>query len=178
MTSWHHHLEPLDQGPQTWTSRERVEQVLAGEEVQLATATTVKDVCDDGHVHTDVNIGLLTPTRLLHVVAGDAQHVTDEHELGLQCSVTSVPLSAITDVAVLSWDQQGTPAVEIRVSRTGAAWQAMGDVHDCGDPECDIPPGSIQLEGRADGVVLFATDEQASELLRFAGHLSRAAGPR
>ncbi len=178
MTSWHHHLEPLDQGPQTWTSRERVEQVLAGEEVQLATATTVKDVCDDGHVHTDVNIGLLTRTRLLHVVAGDAQHVTDEHELGLQCAVTSVALSAITDVAVLSWDQQGTPAVEVRVSRTGGAWQAMGDVHDCGDPECDIPPGSIQLAGRADGVVLFATDEQASELLRFAGHLSRAAGPR
>ena len=176
MTAWYDHLAPLDQGPQTWTCRERVELVLGGEAVELATATTAKDVCDDGHVHTDVALGLLTPTRLLHVVAGDAQHVTDEHELGLQCSVTSLPLSAVTDVAVLSWDQEGEPAVEVRVSRAGGAWQALGDLHDCGDPHCEIPPGSIQLEARAEGLVLVATGDGASQLVGFAGRLARASG--
>ena len=176
MTAWHEHLAPLDQGPQSWTCRERVEQVLGDEPVELATATTAKDVCDDGHVHTDVSLGLLTPTRLLHVVAGDAQHVTDEHELGLQCSVTSLSLSAITDVGVLSWDQEGIPAVEVRVSRAGGSWQALGDVHDCGDPHCEIPPGSIQLEARAEGVVLVATGDDAGQLVGFAGSLARAAG--
>jgi hypothetical protein len=176
MTAWQHHLEQLDQGPQSWTSRARVEQLLAGERVEHTTATTVKDVCDDGHVHTDVTLGLLTATRLVHVVVGDAQHVTDEHELGLQCAVTSVPITAISDVAVLSWDQHGTPAVEVRVSRAGGSWQAMGDIHDCGDPECEIPPGSIQLEARTDGVVLFATGDEADVLTDFAGQLARAAG--
>ncbi len=99
-------------------------------------------------------------------------------QLGLQCAVTSVPLSAVTDVAVLSWDQHGTPAVEVRISRAGGAWQAMGDVHDCGDPECEIPPGSIQLEARTDGVVLFATGDEADVLTVFARHLARAAGAR
>lgn len=176
MSSWYDHLAPLDQGPQSWTCRERVEQVLGDEPIELATASTAKDVCDDGHVHTDVALGLLTRSRLLHVVAGDAQHVTDEHELGLQCAVTSLPLSAITDVAVLSWDQEGVPAVEVRVSRAGGAWQAVGDVHDCGDPQCDIPPGSIQLEARAEGVVLAASGAQAAALSSFAGRLARAAG--
>ena len=176
MTSWYDHLAPLDQGPQTWTCRERVELLLGEEPVELATATTAKDVCDDGHVHTDVALGLLTPTRLLHVVAGDAQHVTDEHELGLQCAVTSLPLTAITDVAVLSWDQEGVPAVEVRVSRAGGAWQAVGDVHDCGDPQCDIAPGSIQLEARAEGIVLVASGEQATDLVAFAGRLAHRSG--
>ena len=178
MIPWQLHLTALDEGPEPWTCRERVDAVLAGEEVVHATANTAKDVCDDGHVHTDVSIGLLTTTRLIHVMAGDAQHVTEEHELGLQCAVTSVPLSAITDVAVLSWDQLGTPAVEVRVSRPGAPWQALGGVHDCGDPHCDIPPGSIQLEARAEGVVLMAGGDDARDLVRFAGHLARATGQR
>ena len=176
MTDWYAHLAPLDQGPHDWTCRERVEQLLGDEPVVSATATTAKDVCDDGHVHTDVSLGLLTPTRLLHVVAGDAQHVTDEHELGLQCAVTSLPLSAVTEVGVLNWDQEGVPAVEVRVSRAGGAWPAVGALHDCGDPNCDIPPGSIQLEARADGVVLVATGPGAGELVAFAGRLARAAG--
>lgn len=178
MSGWQPFLEPLDQGPHDWTCQERVRDVLAGERVEDLTASTVKDVCDDGHVHTDVTIGLRTPTRLIHVVAGDAQHVTDEHELGLQCAVTSVPLSAITDVAVLSWDQLGVPAVEVRIARAGGGWQAMGDMHDCGDPNCDIPPGSIQLEGRTDGIVLLASGPEAQGLTRFAGALARAAGKR
>ncbi len=178
MATWQQHLEQLDQGEHGWTCRERVQDVLAGEKVEDMTATTVKDVCDDGHVHTDVNLGLRTATRLVHVVAGDAQHVTDEHELGLQCAVTSLALSAVTDVTVLSWDQAGLPAVEVRVARAGAGWQAMGDVHDCGDPECDILPGSIQLEARADGIVLVASGPQAASLARFAGGLARAVGKR
>jgi hypothetical protein len=178
MASWYHHLEQLDQGPQDWTCRERVLDVLAGEKVEDVTATTLKDICDDGHVHTDVTLGLRTPTRLVHVVAGDAQHVTDEHELGLQCAVTSVALQAISDVAVLSWDQGNEPAVEVRVSRAGGGWQAMGDMHDCGDPSCDIPPGSIQLEARSEGLVLLASGAQAAELTRFAGRLARAVGKR
>lgn len=178
MASWYPHLEPLDQGPQAWTCRERVLGVLAGEKVEDVTATTMKDICDDGHVHTDVTLGLRTPTRLVHVVAGDAQHVTDEHELGLQCAVTSLALAAITDVTVLSWDQDGRPAVEVRVARAGAGWQAMGDLHDCGDPNCDIPPGSIQLEARADGIVLVASGPEAADLTRFAGALGRAVGRR
>ncbi|MFU8839917.1 MAG: hypothetical protein ACNA8R_04265 [Nitriliruptoraceae bacterium] len=178
MATWYQHLEQLDQGEHGWTCRERVQDVLAGEKVEDVTATTVKDVCDDGHVHTDVSLGLRTPTRLVHVVAGDAQHVTDEHELGLQCAVTSLALAAITDVAVLSWDQGGHPAVEVRVARAGAGWQAMGDLHDCGDPECDIPPGSIQLEARADGIVLVASGSEAAALARFAGGLARAVGKR
>jgi hypothetical protein len=178
MATWHQHLDQLDQGPHGWTCRERVLDVLAGEKVEDVTASTIKDVCDDGHVHTDVTLGLRTPTRLVHVVAGDAQHVTDEHELGLQCAVTSLALTAITDVTVLSWDQGGQPAVEIRVARAGGGWQALGDVHDCGDPACDIPPGSIQLEARTDGIVLVASGPQAAALTRFAGGLSRAVGKR
>ena len=178
MITWQQYLSPLDQGSHGWTCEGRVQRLLAGEPVEDATATTSKDVCDDGHVHTDVSLGLLTPTRLLHVIAGDAQHVTDEHELGLQCAVTSVPLSSITDISVACWDQEGTPAAEVRVARAGSGWQAVGDVHDCGDPECDIPPGSIQLEARTDGVVLVASGEQADELVRFAGHLARVSGAR
>ncbi|MFP4312255.1 MAG: hypothetical protein ACLFS9_09810 [Nitriliruptoraceae bacterium] len=178
MATWQQHLEQLDQGPQAWTCHERVLDVLAGEKVEDVIATTHKDICDDGHVHTDVTLGFRTPTRLVHVVAGDAQHVTDEHELGLQCAVTSLALSAITDVSVLSWDQEGLPAAEMRVSRAGAGWQALGDVHDCGDPHCDIPPGSIQLEARSDGIVLVASGPQAAELTRFAGALARAVGTR
>jgi len=178
MATWYQHLEQLDQGPQGWTCRERVLDVLAGEKVEDVTATTLKDICDDGHVHTDVTLGIRTPTRVVHVVAGDAQHVTDEHELGLQCAVTSVALQAISDVTVLSWVQDDAPAVEVRIARAGGGWQAMGDIHDCGDPGCEIPPGSIQLEARSDGLVLLASGPQAGELTRFAGRLARVVSKR
>lgn len=176
MTDWTRHLTPLDAGGHGWTCRGRVEQLLAGERVLDATALTERDVCDDGHVHTDVTLGLRTPTRLLHVIAGDAQHVTDEHELGLQCTVTAIPLRAISEVAVASWDGDGQLVAEIRVARAGGSWQAIGDIHDCGDPHCDIPPGSIRLDGRPEGIVLLAAGADADDLVRFGAALSMVAG--
>lgn len=173
---FHHHLHQLDQGAHGWTCRGRVEQLLAGEPVVDATASTVRDVCDDGHVHTDVTLGLVTPTRLLHVLAGDAQHVTDEHELGLTCTLTSVPLRAITEVNIASWDGEGELVTEVRIGRAGGGWQAMGDLHDCGDPECDIMPGSIRLEARGDGIVFIASGADADELAGFGSRLSLIAG--
>jgi hypothetical protein len=173
---WTDHLRQLDRGTSGWTCLQRVEQLLAGEPVVDAIGTTARDVCDEGHVHTDVTVELLTPTRLLHVDAGDAQHVTDEHEVGLTCTVTSVELAAITDVSLSSWDSEGVLVTELRVARPGGNWLAMGDVHDCGDPECDIPPGSIRLEARSDGMVITATGPDAADLADFGGRLSLAAG--
>lgn len=174
MLTWEDHLDPLDRDRTGWTCRDRVTTVIDGEAVLDAAASTAKDVCDDGHVHTDVTIMLRTPTRLVHVVAGDAQHVTDPHELELQCLVTAVPLGAVGEISVQCWDEHGHPAAELRVARTAGAWQAVGDVHDCGDPSCDIPPGSIQLESRPDGIVLATAGPQAEQLVGFAARLSRA----
>lgn len=171
---WHAPLATLDRRRHAWTCRERVEQVLAGESVIAMVATAMKDVCDDGHVHTDITLGLLTVTRLLHVIAGDAHHVTDEDDLGLRCTVTAVPLAAISDLSLSAWDEAGAPAAELRVARPGGAWQAVGDLHDCGDPTCDVPPGAIQLEGQTDGVVLVAYGADVDALMAFAGALSRA----
>ncbi len=173
MNAWHDHLALLDERTSGWTCRQRIEQVLAGEPVEHAVTMVARDVCDEGHVHTDVTVGLLTASRLVHAVAGDAHHVTDEHELGLQCTVASVPLTAISEVSVLCLDQDGHPATEVRVSRAGGAWQAVGDLHDCGDPHCEIPPGSIQLEAQSEGVVLVASGELAGPLAGFAGQLAR-----
>lgn len=174
MTSWHEPLHTLDHRRRGWTCRERVTEVLGGEMVEALTASAVKDVCDEGHVHTDITLGLLTASRVLHVVAGDAHHVTDEHDLGLRCAITSVPLRAVADIAVLAWDDADQPALEVRVARAGGAWQAVGDLHDCGDPGCDIPPGSIQLEGQPDGVVFIAHGPDVAALAAFAGRLARA----
>ena len=174
MTEWKHHLQPLDQADHGWRSADRVEHLLAGEPVLHATADTNKDVCDEGHVHTDVTLGLLTSTRLLHVIVGDAQHVTDEHELALQFDVAVVPLSAIADVSVSCWGSGEQAVTEVFVARSGAAWQAVGDVHDCGDPECEIPPGTIRLDLRPDGMSFVATGADAAELLRFAAQLTLA----
>ncbi len=176
MTQWKHHLDPLDQEGHGWRCADRLEELLAGEEVLDVTAGIERDVCDDGHVHTDVTLGLLTASRLLHVVAGDAHHVTDEHELGLQFDTAVLPLSAIRDVSVSCWSGNDGPVAEVIVPRPGSGWQAVGDIHDCGDPECDIPPGSVRLEARSEAVTFLAAGRGADELLRFAGGLSRAVG--
>ncbi|MFW5933204.1 MAG: hypothetical protein ACOCT8_00575 [Actinomycetota bacterium] len=176
MTEWRDQLHPLDHAGHGWRSADRVEQLLAGEQVLHVAAGTNKDVCDDGHVHTDVTLGLLTETRLLHVVAGDAQHVTDEHELALQFDVAVLPLSAITDVMVSCWGSGADAVTEVFVARAGAGWQAMGDHHDCGDPDCEIPQGSIRLEMRPDGMSFVATGADAEDLLSFATQVSLVAG--
>jgi hypothetical protein len=173
---WTDHLHQLDPSAYGWTCEQRVEQVLAGEPVIDAVGTTARDVCDDGHVHTDVTLAIITPTRFLHVYAGDAQHVTDEHEVGLTCTISSVKLDAVTEVNVSSWDGDGALVTELRVGRAGGGWLAMGDMHDCGDPECDIMPGSIRLEARSDGMVMTAAGPAAVELAAFGGRLSIVAG--
>ncbi|MEX2550195.1 MAG: DUF5998 family protein [Nitriliruptoraceae bacterium] len=177
MTEWRTHLQALDQGQRGWGCVDQVEQLLVEEDVRHVAAGIERDVCDEGHMHTDVTLGLLTPTRLLHVVASDAQHVTEEHETGLQCDVSVLPLTAIDDVSVSCWDDAGHPVTELVVPRGGAGWRAIGDLHDCGDPSCEIPPGSIQLEARNIGMSFLATGEDAGELLRFAAQLSRVIGP-
>ena len=176
MTEWKHHLDPLDQDEHGWRCADRVEQLLAGEPVLHVTAGIARDVCDDGHVHTDITLGLLTGSRLMHVVAGDAQHVTDEHELALQFDVAIVPLSGISDVAVSCWGDDDVPVTEVFVSRAGAGWQVLGDVHDCGDPECDVPPGTVRLDGRPDGMTFLATGDDAVGLVGFAGQLTLVSG--
>ena len=173
MTDWRSHLEVLDQDQHGWRCVEQVDQLLAEESVTQVAAGVERDVCDEGHMHTDVTLGLLTPTRLLHVVASDAQHVTEEHETGLQCEVSVLVLTAIKDVSVSCWDDAGHPVTELVVPRQGTGWRAIGDLHDCGDPSCEIPPGSIQLEARNTGLSFLATGQDAAELLRFAGHLSQ-----
>jgi len=102
----------------------------------------------------------------------------DEHELGLQLDVAVAPLAAITDVAVRCWGAGDAAVTEVVVSRAGAGWQAFGDVHDCGDPACEIGPGAIRLEARAEAMTLVATGGAAAELMRFAGQLSSVTGPR
>ncbi len=178
MTEWRSHLQVLDQDQHGWGCVDQVEQLLVDEEVLQVAAGIERDVCDEGHMHTDVTLGLLTPTRLLHVVASDAQHVTEEHETGLQCEVSVLPLAGIDQVSVSCWDDAGNPVTELVVPREGTGWRAVGDLHDCGDPSCDIPPGSIQLEARSMGVSFLATGPDAAGLLRFAGWLSRVIGIR
>lgn len=175
---WQQHLHPLDGNDAGWSCAARIEHLLAGEPVVDVAAGIERDVCDDGHVHTDVTLGLVTPTRLVHVMAGDAQHVTDEHELGLQLDVAVAPLTAITDVAVRCWGANDDAVTEVIVSRAGAGWQAFGELHDCVDPACEIGPGSIRLEARTEAMTLLATGDAAEELMRFAGQLSRVSGPR
>lgn len=176
MTEWKHHLAPLDEHGHDWRCADRVEGLLAGESVLEVTAGVERDICDEGHVHTDVSLGLLTASRLLHVVASDAHHVTDAHELGLEFDAAVLLLTAITDVGVSCWSGPHGPVVEVAVARPAAGWQAVGDVHDCDDPQCDIPPGTVRLEGRTEAVTLAATGDDVDDLLRLAGRLSLVAG--
>ncbi len=176
MTEWKPHLHLLDEGGHGWRCADRVEHLLAGEPVLHVTARLDRDVCDDGHMHTDVHLGLITGSRLLHVVAGDAQHVTDEHEHGLQFDVAVLPLSAVADVTVSCWDDREEPVTEVFVARASSGWQALGDIHDCGDPSCEIPPGSVRMESRPDGMTFLASGADADDLLRFAGQLTLVAG--
>lgn len=166
-------LDVLEAHPETWSCRERVEHILAGERVESHAANVARDVCDDGHVHTDVVLGLLTATRFVHVLAGDSHHLTEEDAPALQCLITSLPLRAIHEVQVLCRNLDDMAATEVRIQHASGHWQAVGGMQDCADPECDCVSGSIWLEGRNCGVVLSASGRAAAEMAAFGGHLAR-----
>lgn len=167
-------LAPADERERS--ALERVDTVLAGETVADWVMVVRRDVCDEGHLHADVTVWLLTGSRLLAVEVNDAHHLHGPDTLdGTALHTVQVALSAVQDVAVHSWlGEGGEPVAMMTVAHRGGRLAGRITPHQCDDPECE-EAGGFLLDAWDEGLELSTEGAaDADAVLRFAGVLGRA----
>lgn len=155
---------------------DRIDAVLAAQEVVDSAMVVRRDVCDDGHLHADVSVWLLTSTRLVTTEVNDAHHLhaPSPHD-GTSVRVVQIPLRAVEHVSVNSWvGEDGEPVALVSVAhRTGRGGGTLTK-HECDDPDCVEGDVAYFLEQWDDHLELGADGDEAADLLRFAGVLGIA----
>lgn len=159
---------------------ERIDTLLAGEAVSSSVMAVRRDVCDDGHIHADLSVWLLTQTRLLSLEVNDAHHVEAPTVFdGTRVHTVQVPLRAVEDVQLNTWlDPDGDPVGYLSVSHLGGRGGGVLTPHECDDPACDEVPGTLYLESWSEALELHAAGNDTAALPSFAGALGIAAANR
>jgi len=158
---------------------DRIDGLLAGDAVDDWVAVVRRDVCDDGHLHEDLGVWLLTTSRLLVVELNDARHLhgPEPHD-GTSLHVVQVPLARIDDIALHTWlGDDGDPVALIGLAHRGGRGGGRLVQHDCDDAACE-DGGTFQLETWDEGLELSTSGDDAAAVVRFAGALGMAVARR
>jgi hypothetical protein len=158
----------------------RIDALLAGEDVEDVVMVVRRDVCDEGHLHADVSVWMLTATRLLSTEVNDARHLhaPTPHD-GTSVHTVQVPLRAVDDVVLNSWvGEDGDPVALISVSHRSGRGGGTVAQHVCDDPDCPEGDGTFLLESWDEGLEIVANGDDAATFVRFAGALGVAAASR
>lgn len=155
----------------------RIDAALADEEVLDAVLVMRRDVCDEGHLHADLTVWLLTATRLISTEVNDARHLhAPTPGDGTSVHTVQVPLRAIADVTCNSWvGEDGDPVSFVSVAHRSGRGGGAASPHRCDDPECQESEDSLLIEMWDETLEIIGTGADADAFLRFAGLLGRAA---
>lgn len=178
---WRTQLEQLApaEGRQA-SALDRIDAVLAGEAIVDHVMAVRRDVCDDGHIHADASVWLLTTTRLLSVEVNDAHHLHAPTPYdGTSVHTVQVPLRAIDDVVLNSWvGDDGEPLALLSIAHRSGRGGGTVAQHQCDDPHCPEGDGAYLLESWDEGLELAANGDDAAAFVRFAGALGISAAAR
>jgi hypothetical protein len=181
MVDWRAQIEQL--GPaegRQGSALERIDALLGGEQPEDAIMVVRRDVCDDGHLHADVSVWLLTATRLFGVEVNDAHHLDAPTPYdGTSVHTVQVPLRTIDDVSLNSWvGEDGDPVAMLSVAHRSGRSGGRVVPHQCDDPDCEEGDGTLLLESWDDGLEVVASGADAARVVAFAGSLGLAAAAR